>query len=275
MTKSILYRLNVFYARYIESMPYRNWFNPIITIYLNYRCFPLRQAWRLPVIVYGWPKLFSLVGTMECVEECYTGMIELNRTIDGMPNHPGPSTAIYLYGKILFHGRCVIHTFNKITVAQSGVLELGKDTKIMCAVNISAYNRISIGEHSWIVHRCQVMDSNFHYIADFKSCKVNQRFKPIKIGAYCWICNSSTISGGAIVPNKTIVASYSLVNKDMSNIPEESIIGGQPAKLISTGYRRVDSKKYELEIMRWFKENPEASFFPMKERSEHSICDED
>lgn len=273
--KKILYHINVFYARHIESLPYRNWFNPLVTLYLNFRCFPLRQAWRLPVFVYGWPKLFSLVGSMECVDECYTGMVELNRTIDGMPNHPGPSTAIYLFGKIIFHGKCFIHTFNKITVARTGVLELGKDTKIMCAVNITAYKSVRIGNNSWIVHRCQVMDTNYHFVADFKHGRVNQRYKPIIIGDYCWICNSSTISGGAVIPNKTIVASNSLVNKDMSDIPEESVIGGQPAKLISTGYRRVDSNRFERIIMKWLREHPEALFFPLKEGIDHLVCDAD
>ncbi len=274
-TKKILYRVNVYYARHIESLPYRNWFNPLVTLYLNFRCFPLKQAWRLPVFVYGWPKLFSLVGSMECVGECRTGMIELNRTIDGMPNHPGSNTAIYHFGKIIFHGKCVIHTFNKITVARTGILELGKDTKISCAINLVVYGKVVVGARTRIAHRCQIMDCNFHFIADFKHGKVNQRCKPIVIGSYCWICNSSTISGGAVIPNKTIVASNSLVNKDMRDVPEESIIGGQPAKLISTGYRRVESKKFESIIMRWFSEHPEAVFYPMEEGIEHSACDVD
>ena len=212
---------------------------------------------------------------MDCKGECKYGMIELNRTMSGMPNHPGSSTAINNFGKIIFHGKCVIHTFNKINVAYGAILEFGKDTKIMCGVNITAYKRIHIGNYSWIVHRCQVMDTNFHYIADFKHHRVNRRYKPIEIGDYCWICNCSTVSGGAVIPNKTIVASNSLVNKDMSEVPEESIIGGQPAKLISTGFRRIDCKRFERQIEKWFSKHPEADFYPLNEDVNHSICDVD
>lgn len=275
LIRKVFHRLNKLYARHIESLPYRNWFNPLITLYINIRCFPLRQSIKMPVFVYGWPKLFSLVGSMECVDECYPGMIELNRTIDGMPNHPGPSTAIYLFGKIIFHGRCFIHTFNKINVAENAVLDLGKESKISCGVNVTAHKKVKIGNFTRIAHRCQVMDSNYHSIADFKHGRVNKKYKPIEIGDNCWICNSSTISGGVTIPNKTIVASNSLVSKNMIDIPEESIIGGQPAKLISTGYRRIESKMFEREIMKWFREHPEADNYPLEEGLDHSVCDVD
>ena len=264
-----------FYCKYIERLPYINWFNPLITLYLNFRSFPLHQAWRLPVFVYGWPRLFSLYGTMECVGKCKAGMIILNQTNCGMPNNPGTSTAINNGGKILFHGTCQIYTANKINVGKGATLELGEGTKIMCMVNITAHKYVGVGAQSWIVHRCQVMDSNFHFIADFNKGVVRRYYKPIQIGEYCWICNSSTIMAGAKIPNKTIVASNSLVNKDMTNIPEESIIGGQPAKLIATGYRRVESNGLWKNIHDYFKETPDDNIFILPKNAPHNICDVD
>jgi len=70
-------------------------------------------------------------------------------------------------------------------------------------------------------------------------------------------------------------ANNSLVNKDMSSIPEESIIGGIPAKLISTGFRRVESENWNERISSYFSENPSASFFPLEDNISHSICDAD
>ena len=268
-------RIGRFYANHVERLPYINWFNPLITLYLNFRSFPLRQAWRLPVFVYGWPRLYSLFGSMECVGKCKPGVVVLNKTIDGMPNNPGTDTAINNWGKIIFHGRCQIYTANKINIGKDATLELGEDTKIMCMVNITAHKYVGIGAQSRIVHRCQVMDSNFHFIADFNKGIVKRYCKPIHIGDYCWICNSSTIAAGARIPDKTIVASNSLVNKDMSDIPEESIIGGQPAKLIATGYRRIESRKLEKEIHHFFSENSDVNVFNLPQKVSHSICDVD
>lgn len=273
--KKIRNKLGRFYVERIERIPYINWFNPLITIYLNFRSFPLRQAWRFPVFVFGWPKLFSLFGTMECVGKCKTGMIVLNQTNCGMPNHPGTSTVINNWGKILFHGKCQIFTGNKINVLRNGILELGEGVRIATMVIITAQEYVGIGEKTRIAHRCQVMDYDYHYIADFRRGIVRNYYRPIKIGDYCWICNSSTIAKGSVIPNKTIVASNSLVNKDMSDIPEESIIGGQPAKMIATGYRRVESKILYRKIWFYFKENPKATGFPLPEGVDHGICDVD
>lgn len=268
-------RFGKIYVEKFERLPYINWFNPLITIYLNFRSFPLRQALRMPVFVYGWPKLFSLYGTMECVGKCKTGMITLNQTNCGMPNNPDVSTAIYNWGKIIFHGKCQIFTANKINVEPNAVLELGEGTKIMCMCNITAHKSVRIGAQSRIVHRCQVMDSNFHFVANFKKGIIPRYYRPIEIGSYCWICNTTTIAAGAKIPDKTIVASNSLVNKDMSDIPEESIIGGIPAKLISTGYRKVESNVLNHRLWDFFSKNPNENAYPLDKDVSHDICNID
>ena len=75
----------------------------------------------------------------------------------------------------------------------------------------------------------------------------------IRIGNGCWICNSSTISGGSILPDFTIVASNSLVNKDYSILPADSMIGGIPAKLIRTGLRKIENSVIEKRIMNYYR----------------------
>lgn len=261
--KKVLFHIAA-YVEKVARLPYVNWFNPLITIYLNFRSFTFRQACKFPVFVYGWPKLFSLYGTMECVGKCKTGMIILNKTNCGMPENPGVNTAINNWGKIIFHGNCEILTANKINVTRDATLELGDNTRIMCNCNITAHQLVRIGNSTWLVHRSQVMDSNFHYIANFNNYTIPRFTRPIEIGDYCWICNSSTIAPGTKIPNKTIVASNSLVNKDMSDIPEGSMIGGTPAKLLKTGFRRVDDKELEHEIWEYFKDNPKEKYFHFK-----------
>lgn len=254
-------------------LPFVNWFNPFLTLYLNFRSFPIKQAVRLPIFVYGWPKFFTLLGCMECRDVCKIGMIKLNQTNIGAPSNPGCGTAINNWGKIIFHGPCDIYTANKINTHRFGVLELGANTKIMHHVNITAHNKIFIGANTWITHRCQILDSNFHYVANFINQTVARYHKPIYIGKSCWICNSSTISAGAKVPDYTIVASNSLVNKDFSDIPPESIVGGIPAKFVASGYRRIDNLSFTKEIGRFFGEHPDENEYFLEEGFDHSKCD--
>lgn len=263
------------YSLKIVRIFWCHWFNPIYTLYINFVFFPIRQAIKFPVFVFGWPKLFSQYGRMECIDKCKTGMVRLNVTIPGGPQYAAGNSQLNIWGKVIFRGTCEIGSGNKINVGENGLLDLGDGTKITSFCNVTAYSKISIGAQSWIAHRCQVFDTNFHYIADFNKNIVKKQATPIFIGEYCWICNSSTITGGAIIPDKTIVASNSLVGKSFSEIPSESIIGGIPAKLISTGHRRIESKKFQIEINNYFKENPDSIKFTLNDDISHSFCNVD
>lgn len=271
----IINKLRKAYSIYIIRKLWCHWFNPLYTFYFNFIFFPLRQAIKFPVFVYGRPKLFSQYGTMECVGKCKTGMVRLNVTIPGGPQFATGNTQLNIWGKVIFRGKCEIGSGNKINVGLNGLLDMGDETKIAGFCNITVYTEVHIGSLSRIAHRSQVFDTNFHFIADFNKHYIRKWSKPISIGNYCWICNSSTITGGAVIPDKTIVASNSLVGKDFSDIPSESIIGGIPAKFISTGHRRVESQKLERAIFKYFAENPDAKVYPLEENVNHNICDVD
>ena len=85
----------------------------------------------------------------------------------------------------------------------------------------------------------------------------------------------SACGSGAVIPGKTIVASNSLVGKDMSAIPPESIIGGVPAKLITTGRRKVESGRFNAVLHKYFVDNPASECYIMPKGADHSICDVD
>lgn len=266
-------RLGAFYCNWIESMPYRNWFNPLVTIYLNFRSFPLRQAIRLPVFVYGWPKLFALYGIMECVGVCKMGMIKFNQSDSGAPSNPGCSMAINNWGKIIFRGACLIRSGCKINVNFNGTLDFGNKVKVMHQCNIAAYNLVQVGDKTTIAHCCQIFDTNFHYVANFNRSVVPRKNKTVLIGESCWICNTSSIAAGAAIPANTIVASNSLVNKNFLDVPPESIIGGIPAKFISSGYKGVFNKKLELRIWEYFSSNPDSETYALEPDFTHSDFD--
>lgn len=236
------------------------WFNPLATIYLNFRSFPLKQAFHLPVYVYGRPHMYFLTGNMYVEGKIERGMIKFNCTAIGAPNNMSMQTDLLNQGKIIFHGGGFIGTGNKIRVSHNGILEFGEDFKIADQVNVGCYSKIKIGSHARVAHRCQILDSNYHYVANLNKRIIPQWKKPISIGDYCWLGNSSTITGGVTLPNYSIVGSNSLVNKDFSSIPMGSIIAGVPAKYIASGFRRVFNKKYEIEIDKYYTDNPNGLY---------------
>lgn len=244
----------------LERLFATNWLNPFATIYLNLRSFPFKQAIRMPVWVYGCPRFYELSGRMIIDGKVSSGMVRFNQVKPGAPSNMSIKSEIFNKGLIIFHGIGFIGTGNKIVVGPKGVLDIGKNFKITDMCNIGCFRSVFIGEQSWIVHRCQIFDSNYHYVANFAKGTVPDCSKPIRIGRGCWICNSSTITGNAVLPDYTIVASNSLVNKDMSDIPVSSMIGGTPAKLIATGFRKIENSKIENEVAKFHKENSNGIF---------------
>ena len=245
---------------FIERCLFCNWFNPLATLWLNLRSFPFKQAVKFPIWCYGRPKFYGLSGQMIVEGEIWPGMIRFNQVKYGAPSNMSVQSEILNKGLIIFRGQGLIGTGNKIVVGVNAVLDIGKNFKITDLCNIGCFSKIRIGEQSRIVHRCQVFDSNYHYVANFEKGFVPRMRKPIIIGKGCWICNSSSIVGGVILPDFTIVASNSLANKDYSNIPESSIIGGIPAKFISTGFRKVEHSRIISEITDFYKNNNDTIF---------------
>lgn len=223
----------------LEIIIASNWFNPLATLYLNLRSLPLSQAWKIPIFVYGRPRFYNLSGRIVIEGKIKTGMITFNRTHPGAPSVMSVQSEVMNQGTIIFHGAGTIGTGNKVRVSESAILEIGCQFKITDMVNIGCYSKIIIGSHARITHRCQILDSNYHYVANLNNRTIPKCTEPIVIGERCWICNSTTIARGTILPDSTIVASNSLVNRDFTEVPQKSIIGGIPAKHLATGYLRV------------------------------------
>lgn len=266
------------FSHYIVRPIFCHCFNPFYTLYFNFIFFPFKQAVKMPAFVYGWPKLFSQFGSFECEGECHVGMLRLNVSYSEGPQYSVGNTELLIYGKVILkrfknNERCEIGSGCRINVLPDAEMVIGGNSKIANSCNITVYSKLSIGTVSRIAHRCQIIDSNYHFIADFTKRRVKRLAAPISIGDYCWICNSTTVTGGSVIPNRIIVGSNSLVNKDLSSIPEGSIVGGAPAKLITSGMYRVENDAFEREIADYFIANPNETVFNIDENLTSEICD--
>lgn len=91
--------------------------------------------------------------------------------------------------------------------------------------NIRCFNKISIGNNCKISEECIISDSDNHKLINSK----NQMSLPIIIEDNVWIGLRSTILKGVTIGKGVIVAAGGVVTKD---IPQDSLVGGVPAKLI-------------------------------------------
>lgn len=243
----------------IEHFIYRSKINVLATIYINLRCLSFVQAIRLPIFVYGKIKIQSLSGNIQ-IENCniYSGMIKIGKRFCRTQGR----TTICLDGLIICHDDIRIDGGSDIHVEPDAILKIGKGSRIYEDCMIYCYENIEIGDFSSITYHANIFDTDFHYTIDVNSHIVTKHTKPIKLGKYNWIGNKATIKKGTITSDYTIVAaSYSLLCKDYTiESVKFPIIGGNPAKIISHGKRRIFNWENQSIIDKYFASYHEYSF---------------
>lgn len=251
-----MYRMNNFRKiknRIYQSCKFIIYSRPIYSLWFNFRYLPFKQAKKLPIIFY--PHAFAKVEKGAKIIIGDEVLNHKNKKIsigEDVPDfaHFSEKTYLHIVGKLILSGKTRILRGASIEIL--GTLSLGDDVSIGSLSRIRAFNNISLGNCIRMAHETQLFDTNFHYVVDVENPEFRPMSKPIAIGDYVWIGNRSTVTGGGVIPSHTIVASNSLVNKDMSTIKPYTIIGGIPCKILAEGKTRVWDAS--LEDKYWFKE---------------------
>ena len=233
-------------------------FNVIKTLFFNFKVLPFKTAVKLPVFIYGPTKFYWLKGKVEIhSQNIYRGMIKLGKNNEFF-NGIDYSSFIDMgeNARIIFDGPCAISNNYKIRVASNATLHFGAYTFLGSSIKFVCTYFISIGEYSRCAYESQFIDSNFHFVYNEKSKRTARRNGPIQIGSFNWIGNRTTINKGAKTKDYTIICAGSLLNKDFSHFQDEhQMLGGTPAKLLTSGIKRIFSTNIEKEIVSYFKKN--------------------
>lgn len=188
------------------------------TLYYNFKLFPIRQAVFLPLIV----------GSKTIIHATHRGAIEFSaaRLHPGMLlfgvshldcSFPAPNF-IKIEGKLIIHGSG-FHKFGpggNLTIGPAGILEIGNNFSIghFSKFVISAHSTIGDNNmHSW---ENLYMDTDCHPIFNESGIPINYP-KGFHIGNDVWIGARCTILKGVKIANGVILASRSLVSKDLNS----------------------------------------------------------
>jgi acetyltransferase-like isoleucine patch superfamily enzyme len=186
-------------------------------------------------------------------------MIRLGLNTDKFSASNG-SALLIVKGTLIFKGAALIsvdYTFDIIgTCILGDMVGLGNSVRIRC------WEKVEIGKGSRITANSQIFDTNFHYTRNVETGEIARARKAIYIGRFCWIGNRTTIMMGTYLPDYSIVAGNSLVNKKyIKDIPNYPMFAGIPAKLIRAGYVRVFDIKLETEVNDYFKNTPTSNIY--------------
>lgn len=231
-------------------------FNLWRTVYFNFRTLPYRQAIKLPIYVYGKVHFFMLNGSIE-INDCTIkrGMIKIGVNGDSfsLSDKSGFVQLASPSARIEFQGPCRIALNCKIRVAD-GLLKFGKYSRIGTGCKIICNGgHVDIGAFTGITFDCTIMNSSFHYTYDIQLGAYKNRTKDIVIGERNWIGNQTTILGGTLTKNSSVIGTGSLLNRDYTRLEGDyPMIAGRPAKLLRLGVKRIFAPGNEVRISKLF-----------------------
>ena len=242
----------------IKSILTINW---IKSIYFNFKLLPFRQAIKFPVLFSFSVRFGGLNGELIFNVPIQFNMVRFGAQIEKTKTHANKAQ-LTLNGKLIINGKLNVCPDYNIYIDSNGSLSIGQNTFIGSNVKISSIGAaINIGSQVQISYDSQLMSSNVHYIMDVETREIQAINGNININDYSWIANRCSIMKGSALPAKSIVTSNSLVNKNFINLPENSIIGGVPAKLISSNKVRIFNFRTEGMLNLFFEKNPNVSTY--------------
>ena len=148
----------------------------------------------------------------------------------------------------------------KIRVTQNAELIFGAYTFFGSSIKFICSNKIKIGAYTRCAYESQFVDSNFHFVLNMKTGNVTRRESEILIGKCNWIGNRTSITKGSKTKDFSIICAGSLMNKDYTQNEENFImLGGSPAKVLTSGLKRIFSTEIEKDIIYFFNNNPKAN----------------
>jgi len=135
---------------------------------------------------------------------------------------------------------CII--FGNLSCEDEGRIEIGNNTSIRHNVSIRSVKSVKIGNNVIFASHIVVTDNNNHPVnpedrkkmissgwsTKFWKWKYSES-KPVVIEDNVWIGQNSFIMKGVRIGENSIVATGSVVVKD---VPANSIVGGNPAKVL-------------------------------------------
>lgn len=224
------------------------------SLFFNLKVFGIKGC-KLPILLFG--KIDIQNVSKGCIEldtyKPFQIKIGGGNTCYVHGSRPHYTSIINIKGKVEIGERVTLCNGIVLGVGKYGNLTLNNHVFLHEKSRIYCENKIVIGEYCRISWESQIFDTNFHYTV--KDGIITPKNAPIEIGHHTWIGNRVTISKGVVLPAYSVVSANSFINKSFANIEERSLIGGVPAKYITTGIERMHDFSFEFWLDSYFKEN--------------------
>lgn len=213
----------------------------IKTLIFNFKYLPFHQAIKLPILLFK-VKFKALQGQIKIdADNISFGMIKLGQKMNSLYENSNSRFIWENKGTVIFKGKCAVGHNSSLSIGKNGTLEFGDNFVAGTVLRIACYKKIIFGNNTRIAWEVSIIDTDFHATISVANGERSITCKEIIIGHNNWIGIRSLVLKGTKTPNFCVVGAGSLLNK-VYDIPEYSLLTGNPAKLIKTGiYRDLTS----------------------------------
>ena len=206
------------------------------SIYFNFHYLPLKQAIKLPIILY-YPRFWGLGGKVVIKSSNVRfGMIRLGLFNASIDNGNG-FTWMNEGGTVVFYGDFAAGPGSVFKIAKNALLEFGHKVNNTSSLKIDSHCHIKIKDWADFGWNVIIMDSNLHRLKNSDGSWAGKGYEPIEIGNNSWISSHCVILPGTHFPAYSVSSFGSILNKDYSNCGN-GLYAGRPAKLIKEGIWR-------------------------------------
>lgn len=200
------------------------------SLYVSFRLLPFKQAIKVPILVRYNCKLLNLQGLIKIDSgNVKIGMIQIGFGNVGIFDKKYERCILDIQGVLEICGKTIFGRGSRICIGNNGVLRIGTNFSNTAKMTLICFDKINIGNDvlvSWDTH---VMDTDFHNTINLETGKISMINKPIIIGDRVWLGMRSVVLKGSNIPNGSIVAANSLVNKSYDI--ENCLLAGNPAEI--------------------------------------------
>ena len=257
---------NVTMLRKIVDHIVFNRMNLYKTLLINFVYLPFKDACRLPIWVRGKCKIAHIgKGKIIIKGQIKTGMVGIGNS-DPVRSFYSKSF-LDVQGVLEVEGGVILRRGINLSIMPTAVVRLDKGVVIGDNSTVISWDNIHLMRHTRIGNNLLMMDTDFHYVINRHTRMVKDNHAPIVIGENNWIGGWCVVKKGTQTPTGTIVAGpYTMIGKNyVGKIPEYSMLGGSPAKLIVEGIQRVENIETENVLKTYFQTNNQPFILLEKE----------
>lgn len=201
------------------------------TFYFNFKYLPYKQAIKLPIYLSKNVFIRKMTGRIIIEGEITRKMITIGYPCVSVFDEKYSRAIWHVTGEVIFKGGAKIGHGSKISVVGKGKLILGKNLVITAESTIICVKRVEFGDDCLLSWDILIMDTDLHKIKDVEG-KVINKPKEILIGTKVWISCRNLILKGSVIPDHSIIAANSLVNKPLQGTHQ--VFAGNPVKAIKS-----------------------------------------